>query len=459
MKGPSSLFDGDALHDRAASSIDAKGESLVALGYIEPFAKPQPEKFPSRRRPKATITAKDMAGTPKSSLIDLVGRTLGRFYAEEGQNVGLKGEDYTKLRLTAETILKSAPFSSGLSNAFVEEKIFEWWTSRKRNQPVGTLSSFMLAAAEKAIKVHEIIIPISCIEFEKAFQYGDVLIAPMDRSLLQGSADHFANQNPAKADAIRASFCELDEEMGHQTTVQVTLIGEPEFASKRAQAIAFEVTAVFRFMSPAAVSWNVPFPCFPSGCEHIRRITSLHIKDGHVSIISGSIIDHGLFSWRVEFDDLDRYMKQGFGGAAIFFEDKALSDFQERIRTSIIHYANGVALQNVSDRLVYVMSALEHLFLRGSGELIQNNVAERIAFFTKRKSSERRELVKNFKNAYQLRSNIVHHLISVENEPVLTKFFENAYIAVHSAMVSMYKFRTRDEFLDAIDSVKFGGSS
>jgi hypothetical protein len=151
--------------------------------------------------------------------------------------------------------------------------------------------------------------------------------------------------------------------------------------------------------------------------------------------------------------------RRGFGRAATLVEQHGLSEFCVQLRTSILAYSKGVTLPDVADRLVYTFSALESLLLRDTSEIIKQNLAERIAFLINADQQQRRETVENVKAVYDTRSQYIHHRSTAPgDEARLTKLIEDARQVFKVALQSADRFKSKQEFIDAIDRVKFSGS-
>lgn len=449
-------FDRSGLHPGAAQSINEAGAQLLPLASSKPIEIKKPLGFQSRIEPVADITDKDIIGEPMSSWTDWSGRTQGRYFVQEGQEISLVEEGYTALRRLVEKVLGAKPFNSGLSSQFLEEEIFRWWRASFRKETEQPLAAHLLDAAEQAISDHEIMVPLSSIEIEQAFYLGSALVTPIDREMLRKYTNKGIEKNPEHADVIRQHGEKMLRELGHLTGVVIKVTGDRIYAKEKALAAAFDMASVLRFMCPAAVSWNVAFPCYPKGCEYIRSSTEIGIREGEMITLSTGLIDLSMFNWRLTFAELDRYMKEGYQNFAAFFGDRPLTEFEKRVRTAVDAYSQGVASHDVSNRLIYAMSALEHMFLRDEQEPIQSGVGDRVAFLIAREPAKRMGVVANFKKAYGLRSRRVHHLTSIDDEEVLSTFFLNAFLAIHSSMRAMPRYRDRKAFLDAIDAIKFG---
>jgi hydroxypyruvate isomerase len=109
----------------------------------------------------------------------------------------------------------------------------------------------------------------------------------------------------------------------------------------------------------------------------------------------------------------------------------------------------------MSDRLIYAMSAVEHLFLHDENEPIQQGVGNRMAFLIKKEPDARKQVVSSFKCAYGLRSRQVHHLAGVENEVALQDFYLHLNTTLRIVIANMKKFKKYNDFLDIIDRIKY----
>lgn len=451
------LFDRARLHHEAAKALDRRGLELLGLAQRKEFTNQSESAFQSRREPSAHITDKDVVGEIKSAYTDITGKVRQRFFVENRQEVALTEEGYEKLRRLSEQILSTPPFKTGFSTEFIEETVFDWWADFVRQRTTESLSDRLCKSAESAVQRHHLIVPISAVQFQAGFQFGDILVTPMDRNMIAGMFDQALKNHPENREEIERVRNKQLQELAHLTAVHSFVVGEPIFAEEQATNAAFDMASVLRFMSPAALTWNVGFPCYPHGSEHVRSRTLLRIQENSVSGLSGAILDKGLLNWMVSTDELHRYMEKGFKNLSALFEERPISDFQEKVRSSIFVFSEGVGSFDANIRLVYAMSALENLFLGSEQEPIQNSVGERLAFILSDSGKERREILANFKKAYKLRSKQVHHLGTVDDEDTLSKFFQNAWIALHRAMELSLSFKTKSEFLDKIDEVKFGG--
>lgn len=447
-------FEPASLHPNAASSIDNDGRALIDARQVGTITRGRAA-FESRREAIAEITDADLTDEPLLAWSDLAGRPVGRYFPMNGQMVALRDDGYRQLRRLVEKVRAAKPFSIGLSDQFIEIEIFKWWRTEIRTGKHKPLSAHLLAVSAEAVSPRTLMVPLSNLEIERPFQLGDVLVTPVGTDLFDEFGADGVARFPDAAAEIRAEALKMRQEYSHLTAVCVDIVGEREFANQRAREIAADMADFFRFMSPAAASRNIVFACFPYGCEHEPTATVIEIADNKMAHFSSGLVDRSSLRWKLSFNELDGHMKDGFRNCAVFFGANPLSGFQRRVKTAIAAYAQGIAATDIRNRLIYAMSAAEHILLRDDNEPIQSNVGERMAFLIAKAADDRRAVAANFKKAYGFRSRQVHHLAKIEDEDVLDKFFEHMFLMLRSAMDNMPRFKEHGHFLDAIDRIKF----
>ncbi len=448
------FFDPASLHPGAASAIDRDGQALIDAREVGTLTHGSPS-FKSRREVKGAITDDDLFGEPLLTWSNLAGQTVGRYFPRNGQLVALRENGYRLLRRLVEKVAAAKPFSSGLSDQFLEVEIFKWWRATVREEARIPLSAHLLKVCAEAVAPRRLLVPLSNLEIERPFQLGDVLVTPLGSRLFDDFGADGVARFPEAGSGIRDEAHRMRQEYGHLTAVCVDVIGEREFANQRARAVAFDMADFFRFMSPAAASRNIVFACFPYGCEHEPSTTVIEVVDDKMAHFSEGALNQGFFRWKLSFNELDGHMKDGFRNCAVFFGQDPPTGFERRVKTAISAYAQGIAATDIRNRLIYAMSAAEHLLLRDDNEPIQSNVGERMAFLIASEADERREIVANFKKAYGFRSRQVHHLATINDEDVLDRFFEHMFMMLTAAMDNMPRYKEHAVFLDALDRIKF----
>jgi hypothetical protein len=210
--------------------------------------------------------------------------------------------------------------------------------------------------------------------------------------------------------------------------------------------------------SPAAyVPWLL-CPCAIIGTEYVPSTTVMSFQGEQSFLMHQGVLTPLPYPWRISSQDWARIKNNShLQDLADLIDESQLTDFQLRLRTSLLAYSKGLTLRDPGDRLVYTLSALEGLLLRDNSEPIQQNLGERMAFLLEKDPSQRQDIVRNVRDIYQARSRYIHHRISVSEEAAMEKFVVRARAAFEAALANARQVKTGLEFIEAIDRVKFGG--
>src|SRR4051794_8425363 len=143
---------------------------------------------------------------------------------------------------------------------------------------------------------------------------------------------------------------------------------------------------------------------------------------------------------------------------AALVEDRGqLSDFKTTLRASMLAFSKGMTQVDLNDRLVYTLSALEGLLLKDTSEAIQQNVGDRIAFLLYSDPKARWDTVQNLRDVYRLRSQYLHHRVSLADQAKLETFIMNAHFVLARALEWSDRFADRSQFIQLLDQAKYGG--
>ncbi len=131
------------------------------------------------------------------------------------------------------------------------------------------------------------------------------------------------------------------------------------------------------------------------------------------------------------------------------------SQFEKVSLEAFFIYSRCTTVKDPADKLVYILVALESLFLKNNTEPIQQNLAERIAFLIEKTVEGRMKIIKEVKNAYEIRSSFVHHGASIEDYEALEHFMWHAWRAITTVITATKTIKSKDEFLAHLDHIKF----
>jgi len=122
---------------------------------------------------------------------------------------------------------------------------------------------------------------------------------------------------------------------------------------------------------------------------------------------------------------------------------------------SVMTYSRSSLMQEATDRLIYVFTALDSFLLQNQSENIQQNIAERIAFTITDDAQERQKIKKNIILAYGMRSQAVHHNQGIQNREIVVEFLQSVFRFYVLLIFHNDKYKTRQEFFDEVELKKF----
>lgn len=102
------------------------------------------------------------------------------------------------------------------------------------------------------------------------------------------------------------------------------------------------------------------------------------------------------------------------------------------------------------------MTAFEMFVLRDDNEPIQAAAADRLAYAIGTNPEERRGIAENLRNTYKLHSGRVHHGKSIGDTETIERFLSSVWLFFRTAILQVAHFRSRSEFLDRLDRMKYG---
>lgn len=146
----------------------------------------------------------------------------------------------------------------------------------------------------------------------------------------------------------------------------------------------------------------------------------------------------------------------GFDEAISLAVNGPKGNFEEYVWRSLTAFSKSLSAFDLEDRIAFRVAAIESMLLKDGSEPIAAAVGDRIAFLLSSNSESRLEIVKSFKAVYKIRSDYVHHRKSPIEKEELVTFSEIAWATMMTLVSNLGRFRTREDFLESIDNLKYG---
>lgn len=448
------MFD---IHPSARDNFNSKVASLVKSIIKIPRVSENKPEFQSEVHVAVTISEEDIVGKPRESITNYLGETVGRFFVHEGERYGIVEECYMELAKLAESIQRLKAFRESLSRDFIEENMFTWLEKKfLGTASFDTFLLFLTAEAINAVKPVTVLVPIAHTIVHQPFRFCGTTIRNLPKSMIDGML-LTVNSNPdneRRDNATKYVESVRDKYQGY-ALVEIKLTCEPDFACELSLSIASKVTDLLGIYSEALLMPDIKCISKISGTENLAKYTTIMLQEGQGFNFQEGILDKASArQWSISKDDLDRYAQGGLGVISDLATKDKKTEFESTVLNMAYLYSKAAFTSDPMEKLVYILSALESTLLKNENEPIQQNLAERMAFFSSTKLEERKEIIRITKLVYGLRSRYLHHGHTFSEKEALSKFLIHVWVFYVHLVASCSKFKTKAEFLDAIDDRK-----
>lgn len=152
------------------------------------------------------------------------------------------------------------------------------------------------------------------------------------------------------------------------------------------------------------------------------------------------------------------HCKQGLDILSGLLRKEKATQFQTDVVEALMLYSRSSTSKTTSDKLVYILTAIESLFLRNKSEHIQTNIGERMGFFAGATAKERIAIKDNVIEIYEIRSNFLHHgaTVSTDDFDKLRVFMVNSWRCLGGlARLAVDDNMSRDRFFEMLNERKW----
>ncbi len=446
-----------SLHPDAAKRFNDLGKELlhaVSLHSPPPGHKtPFPEPFIT-----AHLTDKDIIGQVELGAVNGFGDELAKFFEHGGETLGLVDESFQKFLRTAEAIHRTSSFRQVVSLGLVKAKLFSWIQSTYCGQVQQPLSEYLLDDCATDIAEYQVWIPISYLQIQSRFPLGEVQFYPITRELIDSWASIQGPVDPTTEAPTKKRWDSLRKRLQGYTAAVSTILAEPERASEIAVERAEASLAMLRLYHPATLHPRIVCYSDLLGREHVGSTLTLLLRDRSPISITEEALSNTSPVWQLPSAQLTELSRAGLARLHEMLRSNALSQYDAKLMESLRHYSRVSLSKDLSDKMVYLMTALESFMLQNKTEGIQQNLAERMAMIVGRTVPERSAIITNVKTAYGLRSALFHHAERIDDLQTIGQFMLNVWILFVELITNERGFSTQSDFLASVDKMKLGGS-
>ena len=443
------------VHKDAKANFDAKGESLISLIEELPQKGQRENKVSSEFHVKQHLTNEDIIEFHPSAIANGYGDEIGFYFFHERKQYGIINENYKTILKLVESISKQRDFSAKVSQETIKKVIFDWIKRRCMGVMNQDLTSFIIEQASAKISIKEVWLPIKFLQIEETFVVGRICFKTISKKMVEDLQAQCIKDLPEKEDSFREMFERHIRKFQGYAAATLLIEAEPNRANEICLEETRKALLLLRIFHPASFHPKVTTSYNIWGSELSDRAIVLLLEEGKFHSLNDRRLGKSSGIERIDKETVKVAMEAGLKILSdLLAVSKTLTPFQKTFLDAIFIYARSATAKDPADKLVYILVALESLFLRNNTEPIQQNLAERMAFLIEGTIESRRKLIKDVRDVYSIRSSFVHHGATIDDFETLGRFMWHAWRAITSMIPATITISTKDEFLDQLDNRK-----
>lgn len=444
------------LHPEAAKALNREAELVIT--EVRPVAGNQGTTtgFQPKTFVSANIPEGDIIGEIEVGVVDGTGNQVGKLFRQNGQQVGLLGEAFQKLKSLAERIQRTKSFRDRVSEKCVLESALEWVGNSYWQKTTESFCEYVIQRCSKRLRRIEIWVPVYKVHAEEDITIGSCVLRTITEQMLEEWEQYFLSvvkeNNAQIEDKFRA------ERKRMQGTLAATFIvdAEPERAHELARERAETAIGLLNFFHPAHGTLRTRSYATLLGQENIQIATALVLENGQIRGRQQGLVDRGAAPWVLDRSHIRFMQESGLAKIGALWDKEEKSDYDTCLLNAVLLYSKSSLSMMVTERLLYILAALESMLLKNTSEPVQKNIGERLAFLTKKTAAERRRVAEVVEEVYKLRSRFLHHGQTVKESAIIEEFMHCAWTSFVVLIAESERFRTRSAMFDVLDNLKFG---
>lgn len=441
-----------------ARQINTDAEGLLGLLQTAPEKSSDvSDAFrPNHLQPTASLVDPEIPSGPVQFTIGINGSEVERFFPDLNPPVGFFGESHAHFVNLCQRIQQISALNRRVSQTYVVEVSFEWIRLRLQTATDKSLIDYLLPQCMRDIARREILLPIVGIDIEQEIDMGKVVIKKLIQSAWQRWITEWSVRRPADVASLRKFVTDIGADQVVVASQFVT--AEPIRAVETALDWTQGALEILSYFAPSNFHPAMPIMCAVSGSEFVERPRHMIVQDG-VLVSAGATMANlrSRHPWLIKTTSVKKMKDKGFDTLVRLMNEKERNrtELQKDILRAISIFSRSSLAQNLTDKLLYAVLALESILLKDQSESLQKHIGERMAFLIGQTVEARRDIISSYKVAYGLRSGAVHHGRLVADEDTLGTFLPNTWFTLNKLITEADKFQTKQDMIAFVDDIKF----
>lgn len=390
--------------------------------------------------------------------VDKNGNETGRYFnISKDKWLGIDSDNYEKIEKMHKNLYKRQGINRHIGKKALLEILFEWMKvrvigSQKEQLP---FTEYLNKSFSGMVKDQKISIPIINMAIDLEFSIGNVKFEYMNKQLfdeIEVKMKENVNNIGNTERNISEEISSLRKKYQGKVVATVNVFAETEKAIEIAEKEVDRAIAVLKFYSPSAFALRASALFGRKGLIQLP-IRELFIFSDSLPTIHQGFVGNQSYVFKIDRALLGKLEAIGFTKLSGLISDRELSSFEELILSALYMFTKAISYIEYHEKIVFVLSALEIVLLKDSGEPIQIHVGQRLGFLINKSPEERKRIVDMVGKAYSIRSNYIHHGRENEDNDVLIKLQRGCWSMLNIMIQNHDKFKGKDEFVNFIENL------
>ena len=383
---------------------------------------------------------------------DHSGREIARFFQSGGRVFGLEGESYLAFRKLAESIQRTQVLRDSISLDTIIDLLTRWLRSTRKGQPELSATDFILSKCREIVSEYTVLMPLYELFVEEPFELGRVLIRTVTAEEIDGWVAAQSREHPEHTESYKQSGEKWKKKHQGRAAASITLVAEPERAYEVARREAEDALAILQVFSIGVLVPEAKCYWTLLGSEKVEAFTYFILQGSDLKNGATGYYRYRNTVWMLSKALLVDLQSRGLDAASALLRESKRNDFQDHVVDALLLYSRAALQDGLTEKLLYILVALESLLLRNETEPIGQNLAERLAVVVGGNVDERKAIIGTTKEAYGLRSQFVHHGVEIDDLKVMDEFMLYAFLFFTKTLKAVDLFQTKIAFLDALEA-------
>lgn len=390
--------------------------------------------------------------------VDNTGNEISRYFSiAPDKMIGIDINDYINVRNLFGKLYKRKEIAGLISSKSLIELIFQWLKARYMKSTIEPekFTEYLEVKISELVRNEKISIPIVNMAIDTEIVVGKVVFEFLKRDLfdkIEAKLNEAVNNGEMAEKECTHYIDKLRKDYQGKVVGTVQVIAERDRAIEKAEKEVDRSIMALKYFSKQATS---PMSAALFGRKGMTWLPSRElfvfeddipdtIEETFATINNCLYIDNALFNLMTSAG-LDKLSK--------ILLKNAVTEFEELIITALYTFTKAISQVNYHDKIVFILSALEIVFLKDSGEQIQMSSGQRLGFCIHRDPQKRREVVELVSEAYKIRSNYIHHGQENEDIEIIRRLQIACWKALNIMINNHEKFSVKREFIDYVEGL------